>query len=120
LEDMMEVFPGQSIYVPGYDQLREKSPIQAMTLQAFVRFELRIGAPRKEDVLDELIKMGAKLSRKSATTVLRHINALVEANHLIREGDDEAQGRMGRGNKARPWRSRYVARTLVNGRNKQD
>lgn len=118
---MMEVFPGQHVYVPGYDELRQESPIRALTLRAFVRCELKQGAPRKEDVLTEMIALGANLSKKSATTVLRHINALVEANHIIKENDggDGNKG-VGRGNKTRPWRSRYVSRTLINGGKRPD
>lgn len=91
------------IDVPAWEQLKAEHPTRALVLRALTNLELdfylgqRSARPTRKQILNEAIAFGADISTTSVQTVQRHLDALAEAGHVIKE----AKGKS-------PWRSRYL------------
>lgn len=97
------------INVPGWATLKAEHPTRALTLQALTNLELayhqghEVQRPTRKAILVEVIRLGGELAGSSVQTVQRHLDALAESGHVIK---DPSTG-SGRGGKS-PWRSRYL------------
>ena len=101
---------GQSVGVPGWDELMKDSPQLAFTLLAFLELEgeALLGysqQPTQQEILMKAIDLGANYSVKSQNQIWKNLQVLTDMGHLFDLRPIEGQGK--RGSRA-PRASNYL------------
>ena len=117
-EDMMEIEAlGVSVRVPGWDDMlsNKNTMNRAKILQAMANLEAKMyleGAPppTQYTILEESQRLGGTLSDTSISIVSRHIQKLVDDQHVIYPKGDSRSGDRGKpvGAGTSPWQTQYV------------